>query len=107
MPHVNTQETRQMWTTTFGELREFMEQRAQLLIWQPLTKHEHLKTVRLPHSIEDEYGAPPVVVWLGPLVVQKEKAGGNTNEPDWGQHSVRQRWASDNQGSWSCQRWQW
>ena len=34
---VKTQETTQMWTTTLGELREFMEHRAQLLIGQPLT----------------------------------------------------------------------
>ena len=96
MSHVKTEETRQMWTTTLGELREFMEQRAQLLIWQPLAEHEHLKTVRLPPSIEDEYGAPPVVVWFGPLQ-QKEKAGGNPSEPDWGKRSVRQRWASGSQ----------
>ena len=41
-----------------------MEHRAKLLIWQPLTKHEHLNTVALPHRIDDEYGAPPVVVCL-------------------------------------------
>ena len=80
-----------------------MEQRAKLLIWQPLTKQEHLKTVPLPDRIEDEYGAPPVVVWLGPLS-QKEKAGGKPSEPDWERRSVRQRWASGSQ-SWS-QQWQ-
>ena len=64
---VKTQETTQMWTTALGEFRELMEHRAQLLNWQPLTKHEHLKHVRLPYRIEDEYGLPPVVVWLGPV----------------------------------------
>jgi hypothetical protein len=48
-----TQETTQMWTTTFGEFRVLMEHRAQLLNWQLLTKHEHLKQVRLPYRIED------------------------------------------------------
>ena len=105
MSHVKTEETRQMWMTTLGEVSELMEQRAKLLIWQPLTKYEHLKTVRLPPCIEDEYGAPPVVVWLGPLLVQQEKAGGKPSKPDWGQRSVRQRWASGNQECWS-QRWQ-
>ena len=71
-----------MWTTTLSELRALMEHRAQLLIWQPLTKHEHLETVTLPYHIDDEYGAPPVVVWLGPKL--KEKAGGKPSEPDCG-----------------------
>ena len=60
---VKTQETTQMWATTLGEFRELLEHPAQLLIWLPLTKHQHLKTERLPHRIEDEYGSPPVVVW--------------------------------------------
>ena len=93
MSHAKTEETRQMWMTTLGELRELMEQQAMLLILQPLAKHEHLKTVPAPHDIEDEYGAPAVVVWLGPLVT-KEKAGGKPSQLDWGQRSVRQRWAS-------------
>ena len=50
-----------------------MEQRAKLLIWQPLTKQEHLKTVPLPDRMEDEYGAPPVVVWLEPLPPEKRR----------------------------------
>ena len=62
---VKTQETTQLWATTLEELRELMEHRAQLLIGQPLTKHEHLQTVRLLFAFEDEYGAPPVVVWRG------------------------------------------
>ena len=70
MSHVKTEETRQMWTTTLGELRVLMEQRAKLFIWQPLTNHEHFK-VPVPDGIDDEYGCPPVVVWLGPLQ-QKE-----------------------------------
>ena len=64
---VKTQETTQMWATTLGEFRGLMEHRAQLLNWQPLAKHEHLKHVRLPYRIADEYGLPPVVVWLGPI----------------------------------------
>ena len=68
---VKTEETRQMWMTTVGELRELMEHRAKLLIWHALIKHENLKTVPLPHRIEDEYGAPPVVVWLEPLPLEK------------------------------------
>ena len=66
------------------------EHRAQLLIWQPLTKREHLKTVRLPRRIEDEYGAPPVMVWLGPWL-QNKTAGGKTSEHDWGRRNGRQR----------------
>ena len=93
-----------MWITTFGELRELMAQRAKLCKWQPLTKQEHLKTAPLPHRIEAEYSAPPVVVWLGPLS-QKEKAGGKPSELDWEHRSVRQRWASGSQ-NWS-QQWQW
>ena len=100
MSHVKTDETRQMWTRTLVELRELMEQRAQLFIWQLLAKQELLK-VPLPDRIDDEYGAPPVVVWLGPLQ-QKEKAGGKPSELDWGNRSVRQRWAFGSQ-SWSEQ----
>jgi hypothetical protein len=85
-----------MWTTTLGELRQLMEHRAQLLIGQPLTKHEHLNTVPLPHRIEDEYGAPPVVVWLEPLPLEKREGGRQAKWAinDWGHRSVRQRWAS-------------
>ena len=104
MSKEKTEETRQMWITTLGELKELMEHRARLLIWQPRTKHGHLKTVNLPHRTDDEYGAPPVVVWLGPKF--KEKPGGNPSKPDWGQRSVRQRWASGSQECWP-QRWQW
>ena len=68
MSHVKTEETRQMWMTTLGEVRELVEQRAKLLIWQPLTKYEHLTSVCLPPRIEDEYGAPPVVVWFWAIV---------------------------------------
>ena len=93
-----------MWMTTLGEFRKLMEHRAQLLIRQPLTKHEHSKTVPLPHRVEDEYHAPPVVVWLGPWL-PKERAGGKTSEPVLRQRSVRQRWAASSQASWSQQRW--
>ena len=91
MSNEKTEETIQMWITTLGELRGLMEHRARLLIWQPLTKHEHLNSVPLPHGIDDKYGAPPVVVWLGPKL--KEKAGGKPSEPGWGHRSVRQWWA--------------
>ena len=62
MSHVKTEEARHMWTRTMGELSEFMARRPKLLIWQPLTKQEHLKTVPLPDRMNDEYGMPPVVV---------------------------------------------
>ena len=93
-----------MWTTTLGELRELMEHRAQLLIGQPLTKHEHLKTVPLQPANEDEYGVPPVVVWLGPPIVEaggKEKAGGKSSAHQWDNRTVRQRWAGYSTSSWS------
>ena len=104
MPKEKTEETIQMWITTLGELMELMERWARILIWQPLIKHEHLKTVPLPPRIDEEYGAPPVVVWLGPKL--KEKACCKPSELGWGHRSVRQRWASGNQESWS-QGWQW
>ena len=72
MSKEKTQETRQMWITTLGELKELTEQRARPLMWQLLTKHEHLNTVPVPHRIEDEYGAPAVVVWLGPRVKKRD-----------------------------------
>ena len=63
-----------MWNTTLKELSEFMEQRAKLLVWQPLAKREHLKNVPLQDRIRDEYGAPlVVVVWLGQMPVQKRR----------------------------------
>ncbi len=43
MSKEKTKETRQMWITTLEELKELMEHQARLLIWQPLTKHEHVK----------------------------------------------------------------
>ena len=83
-----------------------MEHRGQLLIGQPLAKHEHLNTVPLPPCNEFQYGAPPVVVWLGPWL-PKENAGGNTSEHDLRHRSARQRWtgSTSSQASWPQQRW--
>ena len=91
---VKTEETIQMWTTTLDDLRGLTQHRARLLIGQPLTKHEHLKTARLPPAVEDEYGVPPVVVWLGPPKEEaggKEKAGGKSSAHQCDNRSVRQR----------------
>ena len=93
---MKTEETARMWAHTLEDIRELMQHRAQLLIGHPLTKHEHLKTVRLPPAVEDEYGVPPVVVWFGSP--PKEKAGGKdkgegkSSAHQWDNHNVRQRW---------------
>ena len=88
-----------MWRTTLEDLRELMQHRAQLLIGQPLTKREHLKTAPLPPAIEDEYGAPPVVVWFGPPTEEaggKEKAGGKQPAHQCDNRTVRhRRWTGD------------
>ena len=64
---MKTEVTAQMWIATLEDLRGLMQHRAQLLIGQPLTKHERLNAVRLPFETEDEFRAPPVVVWLNKI----------------------------------------
>ena len=51
------------------DLRELTQHQAQFLIGLPLTKHKHLKNVRLPSDNSDEYGVPPVVVWMGNVLI--------------------------------------
>ena len=98
-----------MRTTTLDKLRERLQHRAQLLIGQPLTKHEHLKIVPLPPASEDEYGVRPVVVWLGPPKEEaggKEKAGGKSSAHQCDNSTVRQRrWTGYYTSSWSQGQW--
>ena len=98
-----------MWITTLDDLKELMQHRAQLLIGQPLTKHEHLKIVRWLSAVEDEYGAPPVVVWFGQWSPKekargKEKDGCKSSQHEWDHRNVRQRWTGSI-SSWSQQQW--
>ena len=98
MSHVKTEESRQTWLATVGDLKHLMEYRAQLLKGNTITKDMLLTSGSLPDRIKDAYGSLPVVVWLGTL--DKEKAGGKQRQPEWGQRSVREcQWWSSGSGS--------
>ncbi len=50
------------------DLGIFMELRSKVLAWQPISKNpQKVKKAPLPPGLQDDWGAPPVVMWCAPL----------------------------------------
>ena len=94
-----TEETRQEWSTVLEDLRELINERATLLVGEPLTKGEDFAHVLLPDFLADLLKAPPVVVWLVPWTPPEEKAPAEKARSQKSQpeaRNVRSRWDGNN-----------
>ena len=94
-----TTENRHTWETVIWDIKDMMAYRAQLLVGQPLTADQRLR-FELPRGLEDEEGAPPVVMWLAPWN-SKERGGGQQQPTSWGDRNVRPRPDSSGSSWWS------
>jgi hypothetical protein len=67
-----TQETRIMWVEVCKDLARIMDLRSQVLQGRPISKHPELvNKAPLPPGLQDDWGAPPVVMWCAPLYAKQ------------------------------------
>jgi hypothetical protein len=63
-----TEESRVQWLEVLRDLGRFMELRSKVLAWRPISKNpQKVKKAPLPPGLQDDWGAPPVVMWCAPL----------------------------------------
>ena len=59
-----TEESRVMWAEVLQDLARFMELRSKVLAGRPISKiPQRVKIVWPPPGLQDDRGAPPVVMW--------------------------------------------
>jgi hypothetical protein len=63
-----TEESRVQWREVLRDLGRFMVLRSKVLAWRPISKNpQKVKKAPLPPGLQDDWGAPPVVMWCAPL----------------------------------------
>jgi hypothetical protein len=63
-----TEETRVLWGEVLRDLARFVELRSKVLAGRPISKNpQKVKKAPLPPRLQDDWDAPPVVMWCAPL----------------------------------------